>query len=214
MQDCQSKSSVNSSLEWALSGYMQGYPPEDSTATMQDGTCEEETIEFGMENDSFRIPPSFSQTLNEETLWMYEWPFVFKVMLKLAIPENLVNPADAVSDALANFINQAMEEDKHFVVYPYVLCEYTAIKDLPPVVDNVGNLPKEPNEWLPYFLQAKPRGCGGDIYTAVLFGMSVPFPKFIKQISTWCKEKKLAYGNWPCNLKNLFCIYRSANILE
>jgi len=109
---------------------MQGNSLKDSTATMQDGTHEEEMIELGME-DLFRISPSFSQTLNEETLQMEEPPFVFWATLKLAIPENLVNPADAVFDALADFINQATEEDKHFVVFPYALSEYTSSRIFP-----------------------------------------------------------------------------------
>jgi len=44
--------------------------------------------------------------------------------LELAIQEkNPINPADAVFDYLADFINQAIEEDKHFAIFPYTLSE-------------------------------------------------------------------------------------------
>jgi len=63
-------------------------------------------------------------------------------MLKLAIQENPVNPANAVFDYLADFIDQATNEDKHFAIFPYALSEYVSVEDLPPLIDNVENLPK------------------------------------------------------------------------
>jgi len=120
--------------------------------------------------------------------------------LKLHIPLNPINAADMVFDRLANFIEAAMEEDKQFVVFPYHLSSYNLVNELPPLVDDVETLPDEVKDWLQYFPEAKPRRCGGDIYTPVLIGLSMHFPKFIKKLSPWRKEKK--YGLWPSSLQS------------
>jgi len=41
-----------------------------------------------------------------------------------------------------------------------------------------------------YFPQAKPWVKGGDLYTPLLTSLSLLFPKFIKKLSSWYKEKK------------------------
>jgi len=116
MRDSQSKSSGDSSLEQALLGCVQGDLPKDSTANILDGIHNEDTIEFGME-DLFCIPPSLSCPINEEFLQTDVCPFALWATLKLAIQENPVNPADVVFHYLADFTNQAMEEDKHFAIF-------------------------------------------------------------------------------------------------
>jgi len=73
------------------------------------------------------------------------------------------------------------EEDKQFVVFLYNLSEYTFLEELPLVVNNVEMLPEEVGDWLQYFPQAKHQGQGGDIYTVVLIGFSMPFLKLIKK---------------------------------
>jgi len=183
MQDCQSKSSVDSYLEQALSGHTQGNPPKDSTTVTQDGTCNEETIRFSMEEEFFCIPPSFSHPLYEELLQM-----------TLATQVNPVNPADAVFDYLANFVNQAMEEDKQFASFAY--SEYTSTDDLLLVIDNLENLLEEPDN--------KPHKQYPEDEVGILQWYLLEwvfFAKFIKKLSPWCKEKCIC-GNWPCNQKN------------
>jgi len=84
-------------------------------------------------------------------------------------------------------------------VFPHHLSSYSSIDGLPPVVNDVKILLDEVEDWLQYFLEAKPQGQGGDIYMAVLIGLSIPFPKFIKKLSPWCKEK---YGLWSSSLQS------------
>jgi len=55
-------------------------------------------------------------------------------MLKLPIQPNPCNAVDVVFNGLANFLDQAMEEDKHFEVFLYQLSKYSVVEDLPPVI--------------------------------------------------------------------------------
>jgi len=101
---------------------------------------------------------------------------------------------------LANFIEAASKEDKQFMVFPYNLSHYKQVNDLPGSITNIESLPEEVDEWLQYFLQAKPRAKGRNVYMAVLIGLSMPFITFIKKISPWCKEKK--FGMWESSLQS------------
>jgi len=83
---------------------------------------------------------------------------VLWAMLKLDIPTNRNNVANTVFDGLADFIDAATKEDKQVVVFPYNLSDYNLVEDLPPVINDVENLPEEVNDWLHYFPQAKPCG--------------------------------------------------------
>jgi len=47
--------------------------------------------------------------------------------------------------------------------------------DLPKGIVDIETLPKEVDEWLPYFPQAKPQAKGGNLYTSILMGLSQPF---------------------------------------
>jgi len=38
---------------------------------------------------------------------------------------------DAVFDGLASFLEHALEEDQHFVIFPYTLSDYSNLEDLP-----------------------------------------------------------------------------------
>jgi len=140
------------------------------------------------------MPPSFSHPISEETLQDERCPFVQWAMLKFNIPPNSNNAEDIVYNWLADFIKQAGLEDKHFMVFLYNLSKYWHVEDLPPAIDGIENLLEEADEWIAYFPQAKPRFHGGDIYTAVLICLSIPFPKYIKKFSGWCKEKEC--GLW------------------
>jgi len=83
----------------------------------------------------------------------------------------------SATNSLVDFINQV---GSYFMVVPYNLTEYQHVDNLPLAIDNIEKLPEEADKWLAYFPQAKPRFQGSNMYMAVLIGMSIPFPKFIK----------------------------------
>jgi len=176
-----------SAFEHALTGQTQGNPPEESTADTH-SAARSETIEFE-EDPLLQIPPSFNQAVHKETLREEERPFILWAKLKLHIQPHPTNVANAVFDGLANFLEAAAKEDKQFIIFPYHLSDYSSLEDLPPVLNDVETLPDEVDDWLLYFSEARPCGHGGDIYTVVLIGISMPFSKFIKKLSLWCKEK-------------------------
>jgi len=152
----------------------------------------EEEIVF--EDTPFQIPPSFSRMINEETLRDDDRPYVFWALLRLPIPKDPVNPMAAVFDALEDFVTQLAEEDPHFVVFPHNLSKYESIEDLPPPIETPDDLPNNIDEWLTYFLGAKPQISGGDTYMALLIGLSIPFPKLVKLLSAWMRNK--CFGLW------------------
>jgi len=92
----------------------------------------------------------------EETLHDDEHPHVFWASLHLPILQNPGNLMAAVYDTLEEFVMQFVEEDPHFVVYPYNLSAYKSIEDLPLPIEMADNLPDDIDDWLEYFLQAKP----------------------------------------------------------
>jgi len=79
---------------------------------------------------------------------MMRTPLCFGATLKIPLPENPGNTVDAMFNCLADFINATIEEEKHFVVFPYKLSNYKMVTDLPPVDVNVDGLPNEVNDWL------------------------------------------------------------------
>jgi len=136
----------------------------------------------------------------EETLHNNDWPYVFWASLWLPIPKDPVNPMAVVYDALEEFIVQMVEEDPNFVIYPYHLSNYESVEDLPPPIETPDGLPDDINEWLDYFPQAKPQISRGDTYTALLIGLSIPFPKLIKNLSGWMRNKH--FGIWKAYLQS------------
>jgi len=98
--------------------------------------------------------------------------------------------ANAMFDCLADFIEVAGKEDKKFIVLLYNLSQYKAVSDLPEGIVDLDSLPEEIDKWLAYSPQAKPCTKGGNVYMAILTGLSMPFITFIKKLSLWCKEKK------------------------
>jgi len=74
------------------------------------------------------------------------------------------------------------------------------MSELPPGVVDLDSLPEEIDNWLSYFPQAKPHAKGGNIYTALLIGLSMPSVTFIKKLSPWCKEKK--FELWEASLQS------------
>jgi len=105
----------------------------------------------------------------------------------------------AVYDTLEEFIAQMVDEDPNFIVYPYHLSKYESVEDLPPPIETQEDLPDDIDEWLDYFPRAKPRISGGDTYTVLLIDMSVPFPKVIKNLSGWMRNKW--FGIWKAYLQ-------------
>jgi len=106
----------------------------------------------------------------------------------------------AVYNALEEFVAQMVEEDPKFVVFPHNLSEYESMEDLPPPIKTPDDLPDAIDEWLMYFPQEKPRTSGGDTYTMLLIGLSVPFPKLINNLSAWMRNK--CYGLWKAYLQS------------
>jgi len=166
--------------------------------TFSKNNSNEEVLDFDAD---FMVPPSFQQELSEEMLKDNQQPFVLWTTLKILLSENPGNVADAMFDCLADFIKAAGNEDKQFTVFPYNLSNYKQVNDLPALITNVESLPEEVDEWLQYFPQAKPRAKCGNVYTAALIGLSMPFT-FIKKLSTLCKEKNLGCGNHPFSWKS------------
>jgi len=157
MQDIPSHlNSMNTlTFEQALTGHTHGDPPNDSTVNTRGGGGQSEIIEF-KDDPELWIPPSFNQAVYGEMLRDEQRPFVLWATLKLNIPSNPNNAADAVFDGLADFINAPMEEDKQFVVFPYHLSEDNMVDELLPVINDVEMLPEEVENWLQYFPDAKP----------------------------------------------------------
>jgi len=106
----------------------------------------------------------------------------------------------AVYNALEEFVTQLAEEDPHYIVYPHNLSKYESMEDLPPPTEMADNLPDDIDEWLTYFPQAKPFILGGDTYTALLIGFSMPFPKLVKSLSSWMRNK--CYSLWKAYLQS------------
>jgi len=88
----------------------------------------------------------------------------------------------------------------NFVVFLHKLSKYSSLNDLPPRVNDVEMLQEEVDKWLQYFPDAKLRGHRRDICMAILISWSMPFTKFMKKLSPWCKEQK--YGLWPYSLQS------------
>jgi len=96
----------------------------------------------------------------------------------------------AVCDALEEFVMQFADEDPHFVVYLYNLSAYKSIDNLPPLIKMADDLLDNIDEWLEYFPPAKPWVSGGDMYMALLIGLSIPLPKIVKNLCAWMRNKR------------------------
>jgi len=105
-----------------------------------------------------------------------------------------------VYDALEEFVTQLAEEDPHFIVYPHNLSKYKSMEDLPPLIKTAEDLLDDIDDWLTYFPQAKPWILGGDTYTSLLIGLSILFPKLVKSLSLWMRNK--CYSLWKAYLQS------------
>jgi len=164
-------------------------PPAERS---NDSSKPEEEVDF--KHEDFAVPPSFARKITEESLKTEAQPHVLWATLKIPAPEKPGNAADAMFDCLADFIEAAAKEDPHFCVFPYHLSRYQSVAALPQSIVDLDSLPEEVDDWLPYFPGAKPRAKGGNVYTALLLGLSTPFMTFIKKLSPWCKEKSMGCG--------------------
>ncbi len=154
----------------------------------------------GFDENPFQIPPSFGRPITEETLRDEEHPYVFWASLRLPIAKDPANPMAAVFDALEEFVSQFADEDPNFVIFPYNLSDYESVEDLPPPIETAEDIPDDIEEWLEYFPGAKPRVTGGDTYTALLIGLSIPLPKIVKNLSAWMRNKQ--FGLWKAYLQS------------
>jgi len=102
-------------------------------------------------------------------------------------------------DALGKFLTKMQEADCKFSIFLHNLSQYGSLTALPPTLDNPEALPSEVDNWLVYFLQAKPRFQGGDVYTMALVGMSIPLGKIMKAQTDWFKET--CYKLWEANIQ-------------
>ena len=73
------------------------------------------------------------------------------------------------------------------------------MENLPFVIEEPEDLPTEVDYWLTYFLQAKPRFNGGDVYTTALIGCSIPLGRIMKEQSGWFKETR--FGLWEATIQ-------------
>jgi len=156
--------------------------------------------EINFEENHFQIPPLFNQPINKETLCDDDCPYVFWALLWLPIPKDPVNPMAAVFDALKDFIMKLANEDPNFVVFPHNVSKYESVEDLPPPIETLDDLPRDIDEWLLYFPQAKPRISSGDMYNVLLIGLSILLPKLVKNLSVWMRNKR--YGLWKAYLQS------------
>jgi len=91
------------------------------------------------------------------------------------------------------------QKNPHFAVFPHNLSDFDDIDNLPAPIETPDDLLDNINNWLTYFLQAKPRILGGNTYTSILIGLSIPFPKLVKSLSTWMHNK--CYDLWKAYLQ-------------
>jgi len=80
------------------------------------------------------------------------------------------------------------------------MSEYKLVEDFLPPIETPDNLPRDIDEWLIYFPQAKPRISGGNTYTTLLIGLSIPFPKLVKNLSMWMQNKRCSI--WKAYLQS------------
>jgi len=126
-------------------------------------------------------------------------PHIFWASIRLPIPASPPNATDAMFDALDKFLTKMQEADRKFTIFPHNLSQYGSTQALPPILNDPEALPSEVDNWLMYFLQAKPRFQGGDVYTTALVGTSVPLGKIMKMQSDWFKETR--YGIWEASIQ-------------
>jgi len=91
-------------------------------------------------------------------------------------------------NALDEFLNKMQKAYRRFAIYLHNLLEYGTLATLPPALEDPDAFPTEVDEWLVYFLQAKPCFQGGDVYTMALIETSIPLGKILKAWGEWFKE--------------------------
>jgi len=124
---------------------------------------------------------------------------IFWTLIRIPLPPSPTNATDAMFDALDEFLTKMQEADQKFTVFPYNLSQYGSPTSLPSMLDNPECLPTEVNDWLIYFPQAKPQFQGGDVFTLVLIGTSIPLGWIMKVQSNWFKKSR--FGLWEVNIQ-------------
>jgi len=174
--------------------------PEDNTPISQTDSLNKTNKEVEIEEDEVPLPPSFHRTINEEQLRDDDRPYVFWANIRIPIPEKPVDPIATMFEHLQALMNNLLEVDAHFTVFPHNLSEYKSINDLPEALDDPDLIPDEVEDWLTYFPGARPRARGGYTYTTALLGFHEPLTKVLKEAGPWFRKTK--FGIWKSTLQS------------
>jgi len=101
-----------------------------------------------VEEEDTPLPPSFHQTITEESLCNNDTPYVFWVTLHIPILPVPMDPVSTMFEHLKKFITQMLEEDTHFTTFPYNLSKVESKEDLLEPINNPDVLPDNVDEWL------------------------------------------------------------------
>jgi len=145
-------------------------------------------------------PPSFHCTITEELLHDDDHPYVFWANIRIPIPDKPVDPVATMFEHLESLMNNMLEIDTHFTVFPHNLSDYESINDLPEALDDLDLLPDKVEEWLMFFPGARPRARGGYTYTMALLGFHEPLTKVLKEAGPWFRKTK--FGIWKSTLQS------------
>jgi len=165
----------------------------------EDEAQNEEEISFRPGHLFFR-PPSFSCAFVASDLRTPDLQNIIWASIQIPVPSAPGNATDAMFDALDVFLTKMKEADRCFTVFPHNLSHYGSLNNLPHLIEDPDDLPTEVDDWLVYFLQAKPSFNGGNVYTTALIGSSVPLGQIVKEQGDWFKESK--FGLWEGNYPN------------
>jgi len=201
---------VSTSLEEYvdLMGEASRKTPEDSPKSGNGTTSDQSGQEQSQQDNNKAIdvkedkplPPLYHHTITEEQLQDNDHPYVFWASLRIPIPENPDDPVAMMYDHLECFINQMLNTDAHFSVFPHNLSKYDSLEDIPEPIKDPDQLPAEVDKWLEYFPGARRRAHRGYMYTQVLLGFHEPFPKIIKATASWFWKTK--FGLWKLSLQS------------
>jgi len=136
------------------------------------------------------LPPLFHRTITEEHLCDDDHPYMFWASLRIPIPENPDDPVATMYNHLEQFINQMLDTDAHFSVFPHNLSDYESLNNIPELIKDPDQLPTKVDKWLKYFPGARLWARRGYMYTQVLLGFHEPFPKVIKATVSWFQKSK------------------------
>jgi len=159
---------------------------------------QDEEISFSGGQAFFR-PPSFTRAFMASDLQTPNLPHIFWASIRIPVPPAPSNATNVMFNALDDFLMKMKEVDWRFTIFPHNLSKYGTLDNLPHVIEEMEDLPTEVDDWLIYFLQAKPRYNGGDIYMMALLGCSIPLGKIMKEHNDWFRETR--FGLWEATIQ-------------